>query len=34
MKRWHWVAMRYAKNAVSYLAAVHIKCIIMWVKIY
>jgi hypothetical protein len=34
MKRWHWIAMRYAKNAVSYLAAVHIRCIIMWARIY
>jgi transposase len=34
MKRWRGIATRYAKNAASYLAAVHIRCIIMWAKIY
>jgi transposase len=34
MKRWRGIATRYAKNAASYLAAVHIRCIIMWARIY
>ncbi|MDR2697327.1 MAG: transposase, partial [Holophagales bacterium] len=34
MKRWRGIATRYAKNAASYLATVHIRCIIMWAKIY
>jgi transposase len=34
MKRWRGIATRYAKNTASYLAAVHIRCIIMWAKIY
>jgi transposase len=33
MKRWHWIAMRYAKNSASCLAAVHFRCIIMWARI-
>jgi transposase len=34
MKRWRGIAMRYAKNAASYLAAVHIRCIITWARLY
>ena len=34
MKQWRGIATRYAKNVVSYLAAVHIRCIAMWAKIY
>jgi transposase len=34
MKRWRGIATRYAKNAASYLAAVHFRCSIMWAKIY
>jgi len=34
MKRWRGIATRYAKNTASYLAAVHIRCIVMWTKIY
>jgi transposase len=34
LKRWRGVAIRYAKNEASYLAAVHIRCIMMWAKIY
>jgi transposase len=34
LKRWRGIATRYAKNTASYLAAVHIRCIIMWAKIY
>jgi transposase len=33
-KRWRGIATRYAKNAASYLAAVHVRCIAMWLKIY
>jgi transposase len=34
LKRWRGIATRYAKNTASCLAAVHIRCIIMWAKIY
>jgi transposase len=34
MKQWRGIATRYAKNAASYLAAVHFRCIIMRAKIY
>jgi transposase len=34
LKRWRGIATRYAKNTASYLAAVHIRCIVMWAKIY
>ena len=34
LKRWRGIATRYAKNAASYLAAVHFRCIMMWAKIY
>jgi len=34
MKRWRGIATRYAKNAASYLAAVHFRCLMMWAKIY
>ena len=30
LKRWRGRATRYAKNAASFLAAVHIRCIAMW----
>ena len=30
LKRWRGIATRYAKNAASFLAAVHIRCIAMW----
>ena len=33
-KGWRGIATRYAKNAASYLAAVHIRCIIMWAENY
>ncbi|MDR2573405.1 MAG: IS5/IS1182 family transposase, partial [Desulfovibrio sp.] len=32
-KRWRGIATRYAKNTVSFLAAVHIRCIAIWAKI-
>jgi transposase len=34
MKLWRGIATRYAKNAASYPAAVHIGCIVMWARIY
>jgi transposase len=34
LKRWRGIATRYAKNSASYLAAMHIRCIMMWAKIY
>jgi transposase len=34
MKRWRGIATRYAKNSTSRLATVHIRCIIMWARIY
>jgi transposase len=34
LKEWRGIATRYAKNLASFLAAVHIRCIAMWAKIY
>jgi len=34
LKQWRGVAARYAKNAAAFLAAVHIRCIAIWAKIY
>ena len=33
LKEWRSVATRYAKNASSYLAIVHIRCVFCWLKI-
>ena len=33
LKRWRGVAMRYAKNAASFLAAVHIRCLAIWAAV-
>ena len=33
LKRWRGIATRYAKNAASFLAAVHIRCIAIWAEI-
>ena len=33
LKRWRGIATRYAKNAKSFLAAVHIRCIAIWANI-
>ena len=33
LKRWRGIATRYAKNASSFLAAVHIRCIALWAEI-
>ena len=30
LKRWRGIATRYAKNAASFLAAIHIRCIAIW----
>ena len=34
LKQWRGIATRYAKNASSFLAAVHIRCIAIWAKIF
>ena len=33
LKRWRGIATRYAKNAASFLAAVHIRCLALWLNI-
>ena len=33
LKRWRGVATRYAKNAASFMAAVQIRCIMLWANI-
>ena len=33
LKRWRGLATRYAKNADSFLAAIHIRCIALWANI-
>ena len=33
IKRWRGIATRYVKNASSFLAAVQIRCILLWAKI-
>jgi transposase len=33
LKRWRGIATRYARNTSSFLAAVHIRCIALWVNI-
>ena len=33
LKQWRGIATRYAKNAASFLAAVQIRCIILWAEI-
>jgi len=33
LKRWRGVATRHAKNASSFLAAIHIRCIALWANI-
>ncbi len=33
LKRWRGIATRYAKNASSFLAAVQIRCLILWSRI-
>ncbi len=31
LKRWRGIATRYAKNANSFLASVHIACVFLWI---
>jgi len=33
LKRWRGIATRYAKNVASFLAAVHIRCLALWLNI-
>ena len=33
LKRWRGIATRYAKNAASFLAAVHLRCLMLWLAI-
>ena len=33
LKRWRGIATRYAKNSRSFLAAVQIRCLVLWMKI-
>jgi len=33
LKQWRGIATRYAKNAASFLAAIHIRCISLWASI-
>ena len=33
LKRWRGIATRYAKNASSFLASVHIRCLAIWANI-
>jgi len=33
LKRWRGIATRYAKNTASFLAAVQIRCIVLWARI-
>lgn len=33
LKRWRGIATRYAKNLASFLAAVQIRCLMLWLRI-
>jgi transposase len=33
LKRWRGIATRYAKNSSSFLAAVQIRCVVLWLSI-
>lgn len=33
LKRWRGIATRYAKNTASFLAAAHIRCLVLWLRI-
>ena len=33
LKHWRGIATRYAKNSASFLAAIHIRCIVLWLQI-
>ncbi|MFV0276653.1 MAG: IS5/IS1182 family transposase, partial [Parahaliea sp.] len=32
LKGWRGIATRYAKNAQSFLAAIQIRCLVLWLK--
>jgi transposase len=32
LKHWRGIATRYAKNASSFLAAVHVRCLAIWLS--
>ena len=34
LKRWRGIAIRYAKNVASFVAAVQIRCIAVWLLLY
>ena len=34
LKKWRGIATRYAKNVASFVAAVQVRCIALWLKIY
>ena len=33
LKHWRYIATPYAKNAASFLAAVHLRCLMLWLSI-
>jgi len=33
LKRWRGITTRYAKNAASFLAAVQIRCLLLWLNV-
>ena len=33
LKRWRGIATRYAKNSASFLAAIQIRCIALWLNV-
>ena len=33
LKKWRGIATRYAKNSASFLAAVHIRCLALWIGV-
>jgi transposase len=33
LKKWRGIATRYAKNTASFLAAVQIRCMVLWAEI-
>ncbi|MGD9888160.1 MAG: IS5/IS1182 family transposase, partial [Halothiobacillaceae bacterium] len=33
LKRWRGIATRYAKNLSSFVAAIQIRCLVLWLKI-
>jgi transposase len=33
LKRWRGIATRYAKNSASFVAAVQIRCLVLWLAL-